>query len=255
VPLTPILNCRACWTAIDPLTYTRVVNEGTDYWNRILSTYGACRSDHALAYLLPLAIINVSAVAIAAWQAYRARDIEDEFSESKYIGLAIYSMLQAFLTGVPVIAVVKDSPQAYYVILTVIIFFLSLSWLLLIFLPKYLLHRKYSKLTDREQKQLLLQKVRESAGTSQMSFGTPSMDLKSPSEGGSGGRVGFASEGSDHRRSSESRSEEAKAMEPISEVFGPATPMPPVESPSPMASSDTAGVEDGPQPSQEAAGT
>lgn len=228
------------------------MEEGKDYWNRILSTYGACRSDHALAYLVPLAVINVSAVAIAAWQAYRARDIEDEFSESKYIGLAIYSMLQAFLTGVPVIAVVKDSPQAYYVMLTVIIFFLSLSWLLLIFLPKYLLHRKYSKLSEREQKQLLLQKVRESAGTSQLSFGTPSLDLRSPSEGGlSGSRVANASEGSNNRRSSEARSEEAKAMDPISEVFGPPTPLPSVVSVSPMVSNDTAGTDDGPQPSEE----
>jgi 7 transmembrane sweet-taste receptor of 3 GCPR len=219
------------------------VEEGKDYWNRILSTYGACRSDHALAYLLPLAIINVSAVAIAAWQAYRARDIEDEFSESKYIGLAIYSMLQAFLTGVPVIAVVKDSPQSYYVLLTVIIFFLSSSWLLLIFLPKLLLHRKYSKLSEREQKQLLLQKVRESAGTSQMSFATPSVELKGPGDS----RLGFASEGSMNRRSSESRAEEVSALDPIEEVFGSAPPLPSVVRFSATEASETAGA-DGPQP-------
>ena len=44
-----------CWTIIDPLTYERNFLLGTDYWNREIASVGRCQSDHALAYLVPLA--------------------------------------------------------------------------------------------------------------------------------------------------------------------------------------------------------
>jgi hypothetical protein len=192
---------------IDPLTYVRVVNNGVDYWNRVISTHGACRSDQTLAFLLPLALINFTGVAIAAWQAYRTRAIDDEFSEAKYIGLAICTMLQAFLTGIPIIAVVNDMPQAYYIVLTMIIFILCLSWLLLIFLPKILLHRSYSKLSEREQKKKLLQKVKDSAGASQISFDAGSQELRGSGQtGGSNSRRSSASDALQERRASSSPS-------------------------------------------------
>jgi hypothetical protein len=46
----------ACWTVIDPLTYVREA-EGTDGWNRIISTYGSCQSNHVGRYLIPLAFV------------------------------------------------------------------------------------------------------------------------------------------------------------------------------------------------------
>jgi len=75
-----LLSCNIivliCWTAIDPLTYVRVESTGTDYWNRVKSSYGACRSDTAVAYLVPLSLLNFTVVAVACWQAHRARDVK-----------------------------------------------------------------------------------------------------------------------------------------------------------------------------------
>ena len=34
------------WSVLDPLTYVRMDNPGTDGWQRTISTYGACRCDH-----------------------------------------------------------------------------------------------------------------------------------------------------------------------------------------------------------------
>jgi hypothetical protein len=62
-----------CWTLLDPLTYSRVELEGTDYWNRVIETTGSCHSDRVEAYLVPLVVINFVALAIACWQAFRAR--------------------------------------------------------------------------------------------------------------------------------------------------------------------------------------
>ena len=44
------------WTVIDPLTYEREFEDGTDYWNREIASNGSCRSDHVVAYLFPLAL-------------------------------------------------------------------------------------------------------------------------------------------------------------------------------------------------------
>ena len=45
-----------CWTVIDPLTYAREFELGTDLYNRDLASKGFCRSDNAAAYLIPLGL-------------------------------------------------------------------------------------------------------------------------------------------------------------------------------------------------------
>lgn len=152
-----------CWTVLDPLTYVRQEDAGTDYWNRVISTYGACRSDSVVPYLVSLAFINLSVVGTACWQAFQARDIESEFSEAKYIGLAVASMFQAFLTGIPVVVVVRDWPQAFYLVLSLMIFLLCMAILLLIFLPKILLERSYSGTSDVEQNRMFRNSIRQNS--------------------------------------------------------------------------------------------
>ena len=169
VLLTSNMIVLACWTAIDPLKYTRHENEGMDYWNRVISTYGVCKSDSALAFLTPLAAINLGIVAIACWQAYQARAIKSEFSEAKYIALAVFSLFQAFFTGAPVLIVVRNMPEAYYILLTMMIFILCMAILLLIFLPKISIQRKYAGLSEVEQRKMLQDTIRKH-GSSELNF-------------------------------------------------------------------------------------
>jgi len=145
----------AVWTKMDPLTYVRQEHEGTDYWNRAISTYGSCRSDDAVLYLVPLAVLNFSVIVTACWQALEARDIKSEFGETRYITLAVSSLFQAFVTGVPVIVVVRDEPIAYYLLLSFMIFLLCMVLLWLIFLPKMIMQRKYAGMSDEEQRRHL----------------------------------------------------------------------------------------------------
>jgi hypothetical protein len=167
VVLTGNIIVLICWTVIDPLTYSREEHDGTDYWNRVISTYGTCRSENVAAYLIPLAVINFAVVCIAVWQAYRARDIQSEFAETKYIGLALSSIAQGFLTGVPILVIVKDEPPAFYVVLTLMLFLLCMAVLLLIFLPKYFMRKKYVGLTEAEQRRILQQGIRKSSGVAE----------------------------------------------------------------------------------------
>ena len=185
-PFVLLLTCNiivlTCWTVLDPLTYIRQEHDGTDYWNRAISTFGSCRSDNALPYLTSLAIVNFSVVAIACWQAIQARNIKSEFSESKYIGLTVASLFQAFLTGIPVAAVVRDNPRAFYVVLSLIIFLLSMVVLLLIFLPKMTMQQYYSHKSETEQRRMITNKIRASSSKLQKNNSGASLKSKELSQ-------------------------------------------------------------------------
>ena len=67
----------SCWTALDPLTYQRLDGVGTDYYNRGIESYGACRSDKAIAFIVPLALINFATLGVACWQVSARRTTGD----------------------------------------------------------------------------------------------------------------------------------------------------------------------------------
>jgi ABC-type sugar transport system substrate-binding protein len=75
-----------CWTAISPQKYIREDLPGTDDWNRVIASAGVCRSDYKVFGII-LLIVNVGVLLVANFQAYQARSIETEFSESKYISI------------------------------------------------------------------------------------------------------------------------------------------------------------------------
>eukprot|EP00545_Synedropsis_sp_CCMP1620_P011930 CAMPEP_0119026112 /NCGR_PEP_ID=MMETSP1176-20130426/34875_1 /TAXON_ID=265551 /ORGANISM="Synedropsis recta cf, Strain CCMP1620" /LENGTH=354 /DNA_ID=CAMNT_0006981769 /DNA_START=1 /DNA_END=1065 /DNA_ORIENTATION=- len=133
------------WTALSPMEYTRQPHEGTDDWNRVISTYGSCHSDGALPYWIVLGVMNFALLVIANVQAYRARSIQSEFSESRYIGIVMASMLQTCLIGVPIAFLVNDNPQARYIVVTFMIFLNCMAVLLLIFIPKVTAVQRYSR--------------------------------------------------------------------------------------------------------------
>ena len=83
-----------------------------------------------------MAVLNFLALILANVQSYKARSINDELSESKYIGLSTLSMLQIFIVGVPLLVIVYTNPSAYFFVWTGIIFIVCTSILLLIFVPK-----------------------------------------------------------------------------------------------------------------------
>jgi hypothetical protein len=60
----------ALWTYFDPLIYGRENLPGTDGWNRVIATYGSCQSNDVKRFLVPMAILNVSVLVLANWQAY-----------------------------------------------------------------------------------------------------------------------------------------------------------------------------------------
>jgi len=119
------------WTLVDPPIFERVYTDE-------LTSYGRCTSEGNgwKGFLSALALLNFGALILANIQAYMARSINDELSESKYIGLCTLSMFQIFIVGVPLLVIVYQNPSASFFVWTGIIFIVTSSILLLIFVPK-----------------------------------------------------------------------------------------------------------------------
>jgi hypothetical protein len=107
--------------------------------------------------------LNFCVLLTACWQAYEARGIEVEFSESKYIGLTIFSLCQGFLTGIPIVTVVRETPEAFYLVLALAVFVICMVVMLLIFLPKYQMRKEYARMSEGQQKDLMAKSVLKSA--------------------------------------------------------------------------------------------
>mmetsp|Transcript_20749 Transcript_20749/g.42350 ORF Transcript_20749/g.42350 Transcript_20749/m.42350 type:complete len:329 (-) Transcript_20749:2112-3098(-) len=129
------------WQAYAPLQWERTVLEYDDY-GRPVSSIGTCASDKAAPFLWTLVVINGTAVILALWQAYQARNITTEFSESKYIAIALVFIFQSLFIGVPILVIVNGQPTPELFVLSAIVFIIVVAMLLLIFLPKILIMRK-----------------------------------------------------------------------------------------------------------------
>jgi len=142
VLLTLNLLVLLLWTFIAPLQYERRANSGTDNWNRSSrSYYGACFGPPdavaaALSFAACLVVINFIVLVIANLQAYQARKITTEFSESRYIAFIMVTMLQASIVGVPVLILIHQDPRAYFIVVAVILSVTCMATLLFLFVPK-----------------------------------------------------------------------------------------------------------------------
>jgi len=132
----------ACWTFIDPLIFRRDVLQ-----DAALTSVGRCISSpdakgDAIPYLVSLAAVNGSMLILANWMAYRSRKVHLEFGESRYIAFIMFSILQAFLIGIPLLFAVIRDPVSYYIVILMLDFIICCSTLCFMFIPKILAHRK-----------------------------------------------------------------------------------------------------------------
>ena len=154
VLLTANVIILSCFTALSPLKFIRTNTGEIDLWNRSVASEGRCHmTSSSVVYLSLLGVVNFCALALAIVEAYKARNIETEFSESRYIGLVIFSIAQAIVVGGPILALQRkeSDPIVSYVLVTLLVFLLTIVILLLLFVPKYLFQRERDA-TKREKK-------------------------------------------------------------------------------------------------------
>jgi len=148
----------ALWQGISPLQYERrPVKYAQDEYGRSTASKGTCtNSGNRLIiqykwFIVALGVFNGAALVLANYQAYRARYIRTELSESRYIGLSMAIMLQGFLMAFPAFVTDTSSTTASYAIIAALISLVSGSVLYLIFIPKILAWHANAKndMTDR----------------------------------------------------------------------------------------------------------
>ena len=197
------------WTIVSPLRFQRrrLVSEP---WK----SYGVCKSSDETfgrAMMIVVLLINLACLVLASYMAYSVRNVSDEFSESKRLGLALFCWLQLFVVAGPMLLLIdEDNPSARYFLQTGVIFAVCVSMLCFIFVPiiwlKELVSQQYSRrnlnvtgsrrnLTSsmRTSKQFTL---RESGGirVSGISISTP-VNFAAPDSANQAGSAGSIHEG------------------------------------------------------------
>ncbi|KAG7368674.1 7 transmembrane sweet-taste receptor of 3 GCPR [Nitzschia inconspicua] len=135
VLFTSNLILMTVWTLVDPLTWTRIETSPTE-------SFGACRVDDESSVSWKVivsfvAVLNGAALIGANLEAYKARHVDTEFGESRYIGLIMGSYLQVVAVGLPLFFLVNDNPTARFFLTSSMVFLMCSSVLLLLFIPKW----------------------------------------------------------------------------------------------------------------------
>eukprot|EP00566_Odontella_aurita_P015761 CAMPEP_0113582996 /NCGR_PEP_ID=MMETSP0015_2-20120614/32248_1 /TAXON_ID=2838 /ORGANISM="Odontella" /LENGTH=287 /DNA_ID=CAMNT_0000487777 /DNA_START=121 /DNA_END=981 /DNA_ORIENTATION=- /assembly_acc=CAM_ASM_000160 len=153
-----------CWTLVDPIKWERKKTGRLGNWG---DSYGRCYCEGQawIAFLVLIAAVNISALVLACVEAYRARDINDVYSETKYITVAVVAIFQIFVLGIPIIALTNsnnDETHVSYVVRCLLVFLVSMSVLLLMFVPKMRI-KKNSKRDQAKKKEESLDRVMKNA--------------------------------------------------------------------------------------------
>jgi len=121
------------WTSIAPRVWVRTVPDEN------YESYGYCQSGKgAKVFLGFIAVVNIAALVLANVQAFRARKISMDFSESFWIGMIMVCILQALVLGIPILIIVDNNIVAEFFLWSGLIFVVSMAVLGLLFLPKML---------------------------------------------------------------------------------------------------------------------
>lgn len=97
-----------CWTTINPLVFRRQQVAALTSIGRCVSSLDAKGKD--IPYIASLGTVNCGTLILANWMAYRSRKVRLDFGESRYIAFIMFSILQAFLIGIPLLLAVLQDP-------------------------------------------------------------------------------------------------------------------------------------------------
>ena len=120
------------WTVTSPMHWSRYVLQADKYGDP-LSSVGLCTGDNWMIFASLIAVLHFCLLGIACFLCYVTRNISTQFSESKYLAIAMVSNMQIFVVGVPVLIIVGADPETSFFVRSVIIWMNDLVVVSLIF--------------------------------------------------------------------------------------------------------------------------
>jgi 7 transmembrane sweet-taste receptor of 3 GCPR len=132
------------WTALDPLQWSRVeINEITG------ESFGQCTDNSSGAFLIPLMVVVVIPTFLTLFMAWKTKDVDKAYSESKWIFSLVLLQLEVIIFAVPVIVILRGvSTDGKYLGMVIIVWSLPMSTLGLIMVPKYLAYWRIEHTTN-----------------------------------------------------------------------------------------------------------
>lgn len=128
------------WNIVDPLVWERnVLTEDVNGFP--IKSVGFCSSANALAFLIPLVVIDALMLFYALYLCFITRKVSAEYQEGTWITASILSIIQILVLSIPILVIVDNDNNAYYFVRAAIMFLVSFTVTVLIFFPKmYRLH-------------------------------------------------------------------------------------------------------------------
>ena len=120
------------WTAVDPYIWQRTL---VDVYP--LETYGQCTCDNFWAWFGPLVALIVCSSVMVIFYAHKSLDINEEFADSKSILFAMFTQLQAWVVGIPILIVVSQtSADGTYLAKVLLVWIFACSPFPILIMPK-----------------------------------------------------------------------------------------------------------------------
>lgn len=85
---------------------------------------------------------------------------------SSYIAMANASFLQAFCICVPILFLTRENPQAYFIVLSVVLFILSGALLVFVFVPKVIAMKERNKMGNKKESSVKISGIGNRASSS-----------------------------------------------------------------------------------------
>ncbi|KAH9260969.1 hypothetical protein BASA81_000665 [Batrachochytrium salamandrivorans] len=142
-----VIVLNALWAGIDPMVWERVSwyenSEGL-----VVGSAGICVSRGGVASAAPLLVGIILILVVGNYLAYLGRFIPTEFNESKWTGMAMMMILEAFVIAVPVLILSNDQPVPGFIVKSLVCLLVSGGTVGLIFIPKIMLAYGWGEAKD-----------------------------------------------------------------------------------------------------------
>ncbi|KAH9258020.1 hypothetical protein BASA81_003583 [Batrachochytrium salamandrivorans] len=136
--LVLVAALNAIWLGLEPMVWRRT----PAFYNAnklVVNSNGMCITTGSSLTMLPMVLALVGFLVVGNFLSYLGRRIPTEFNESKWTAMTMVIAMEAFLIGLPILALAGNLPVGGYVVKCLVSLLISGSMVGLIFVPKLML--------------------------------------------------------------------------------------------------------------------
>lgn len=161
------------WQITDPFRWERETVRANSMGD-VLESVGYCTCNNFGVSAGPLGAVLGVLTMYGMYITFRSRDLPDQFGEAKYLALAMLTIVEGMVAGVPMLYIAGDNATVQYFAKNFMILVISFGTVVIMFVPKFL--KAITEVTSK-----LTSKLKKSGGVSGSSRIAPSSSRAPPS--------------------------------------------------------------------------